>query len=81
MKVRHDLLAANVDLTETEHALLLLACQGSASREQAYRVLNCLSREHTTLSEETVQAAEQLFRSREPQLHAKLPTSIAFLRN
>ncbi len=62
LQVLDILLDAKLDLTETEYALLILACRGSASREQGWRILHSLSRELTTLTQQTIKAVELLFR-------------------
>lgn len=62
VQVLEILLENKLDLTETELALLVLACRGSASKEQAWRVLNFLSRELTKLTQQTLEAVESLFR-------------------
>lgn len=62
LQVLEAMLAAKLDLTETEFVLLLLACRGSASREQAWRILNSMCRELTTLTQEALQAVKLLFK-------------------
>lgn len=67
MQVWDTLLAEKLDLTEAEYALLILACRGRATREQAWRLLGSISRELTVLTDQTINALELLFRYCCPQ--------------
>ena len=62
MKVDEAVRAAGLDITETEHAGLLYACQHGASAEQSIAVLSQIGKELTTLSQATLAAAEVFFR-------------------
>ena len=62
MKVDKVVRAAGLDITETEHATLLYACQHGASVEQSSAVLSRIGKELTTLSQATLAAAEVFFR-------------------
>jgi len=53
---------AELELSETEYAVLLLGFQGGATRKQAEPILQSMCRELTGLSKETVEAAACFFR-------------------
>ena len=62
MQVLDFLKSAEVDLTETEHAVSILACQHAADQTKAEQILKRVGAELTHLHPTTILAAETYFR-------------------
>lgn len=62
MQVLDFLKSAEVDLTETEHAVSILACQHTTDQTKAEQILRRVGAELTHLHSATILAAETYFR-------------------